>query len=333
MSGFVVDVDTHTADTLNGIRVGQGASNSSLAQSNSTTTLTERPRITYHGYKRPGYELPLANGIPLRILALGASTTRGDSPEEVDHNGFRRPLRERLTGIGNMVNFVGTDRLGNMTDNDITAGPGVQVDTIHGMAEQIVGQAKPNLILLNAGTNDCLMHVDIDNFYKRYDSLVQYLLMASHRTTIVLGTLLPTWDKQFDGREDVFRVNPQIRKLVKIYQKQGLPVVLAEMQGPDGIQDQNLAEDGMHPGNAGYEMMATKLYEAIVEADARGFLQPAEAVKWIPDDGEEGRKDKAYNRWLAQQQKLEKSKRVQEESELARMEAELELLRQQRNAS
>jgi lysophospholipase L1-like esterase len=244
-SGVVVEVDTHTPNTLNGIRVGNVPANSSLAQSNATA-MVERPTIVYTGYSRPGYEAPLANGIPLRILALGASTTRGDSPVEVDNNGFRRPLRQKLTALGHQVNFVGTERLGNMTDNDITAGPGVQVDTIHEMATHIVSQSKPNLILVNAGTNDCLMHVDIDNFYKRYDNLVQYLLMASHKATIVLGTLLPTWDTRFNGREDVFRVNPQIRRLAKIYQKQGLPIVLAEMQGPDGIQDQNLAEDGRY---------------------------------------------------------------------------------------
>lgn len=247
MSGFVVDVDTRvlSSSTLNGVHMGHAQSNSSAARFNATpAVLEERPHIMYTAYQRPGYELPLAHGIPLRILALGASTTRGDSPVQVDNNGFRRPLRQRLTSLGHKVNFVGTDRLGNMTDNDIVAGPGVQLDTIHGMAEQITGYAKPNLILVNAGTNDCLMHVDINNFYKRFDSLVQYLFMASHRATLVVGTLLPTWDTRFNGREDVFRVNPQIRRLVKIYQKQGLPVVLAEMQGPDGIQDENLAEDG-----------------------------------------------------------------------------------------
>lgn len=245
MSGFVVDVDTHTnSNVLNGIRIGHMPSNSS---SNGTIApLKERPSMTYKGYQRPGYELPLAKGIPLRILAVGASTTRGDSPVEVDNNGFRRPLRNRLTALGHKVNFVGTDRLGNMTDNDVLAGPGAQVHIINQMVKPFAVRSKPNVILVNAGTNDCLMHVDIENFYQRYDSLIQYLLMASHRATIVIGTLLPTWNTWFNGREDVFRVNPQLRRLVKIYQKQGLPVVLAEMQGPDGIQDENLAEDGKY---------------------------------------------------------------------------------------
>lgn len=249
MSGVAVDHDVHTnkADVLNGIRVGHVPSNSSRPSNGTISALKERPAMTYTGYNRPGYEIPFAKGIPLRIMALGASTTRGDSPVEVDNNGFRRPLRQRLTALGHKVNFVGNDRLGNMTDNDIVAGPGAQVHIIHEFAKQFTAKSKPNLILVNAGTNDCLVHVDIDNFYKRYDALVQYLLMASHKATIVIATLLPTWNTWFNGREDVFRVNPQLRRLVKIYQKQGLPVVLAEMQGPDGIQDENLAEDGKYP--------------------------------------------------------------------------------------
>ncbi|KAI2614976.1 carbohydrate esterase family 3 protein [Hypoxylon sp. NC1633] len=279
-------------------------------------------------YARPGYELPLANGVALRIMALGASTTRGDSPEEgIDNNGFRRPLRERLVSIGNKVNFVGTQRLGNMTDNDIEAYPGVHTATIHGNAERAVPLSMPNLFLVNAGSNDCFQHVDIDNFYLRYDALVQYLLKASPRSTLIICTILPTWDTRFNGREDVFRVNPQIRRLAKIYQSQGLPIVLADLQGPDGIQDGNLAEDGMHPGTAGYEMMATKMYEAIVEADARGFLQPPEPVPGILDDGDEERKDEDYMNMLDEKQKKDNATAMAEQRILESMLAEMVKMR------
>jgi lysophospholipase L1-like esterase len=275
-------------------------------------------------YKRPGYELPLADGMPLRIMALGASTTRGDSPEKgIDNNGFRRPLRERLTKIGNPVNFVGTQRLGNMTDNDIEAYPGVPTHRIHFHAQKAVPARKPNLFLINAGSNDCFQHIDIDNFYKRYDALVQYCLKASPRSTVIMSTILPTWDKRFNGREDVWRVNPQIRRLAKIYQEQGKPVVLAELQGPDGVQDENLAEDGMHPGTAGYEMMATKMFEAIVEADAKGFLQTPEPIMGILDDGDDERKDEVYYAKLEQQQTIENATLTAEQAEIDRMKTEL----------
>ncbi|KAI0385087.1 carbohydrate esterase family 3 protein [Hypomontagnella monticulosa] len=285
-------------------------------------------------YLRPGYELPLANGIPLRIMALGASTTRGDSTEEgVDNNGFRRPLREKLTTIGNKVNFVGTQRLGNMTDNDIEAYPGVTTETIHGNAERAVPKSMPNLFLVNAGSNDCFQHVDIDNFYKRYDALVRYLLDASPRSTVIICTVLPTWDKRFNGREEVWRVNPQIRRLAHIYKTQELPVVLAELQGPDGIQDGNLGPDGMHPGTPGYEMMATKMYEAIVEADAKGFLQPPVPVEGVLDDGDDERKDEEYWKWTEEKQRLDQALAAAEQKEIDKMLAELAKVKKEKPSS
>ncbi|KAI1818573.1 carbohydrate esterase family 3 protein [Poronia punctata] len=279
-------------------------------------------------YKRPGFELPLADGMPLRIMALGASTTRGDSPEKgIDNNGFRRPLREKLTKIGNPVNFVGTQRLGNMTDNDIEAYPGVPTHRIHFHAQKAVPSRRPNVFLINAGSNDCFQHIDIDNFFKRYDALVQYCLKASPRSTVIMSTILPTWDKRFNGREDVWRVNPQIRRLAKIYQEEGLPVVLAELQGPDGVQDENLAEDGMHPGTAGYEMMATKMFEAIVEADAKGFLQSPETVMGILDDGDDERKDDAYYAYQEQLEAMENAHMAAEQAEMDRMKEALTAMR------
>ncbi|RWA05150.1 hypothetical protein EKO27_g9952 [Xylaria grammica] len=323
-NGFKNGVSYVTGDGSPGKFSGGGIAYVSSNSSNSSLGHGTTKYWKSKAFKRPGYELPLADGMPLRIMALGASTTRGDSPEKgIDNNGFRRPLREKLTKIGNPVNFVGTQRLGNMTDNDIEAYPGVPTHRIHFHAKKAVPSRKPNVFLINAGSNDCFQHIDIDNFYKRYDALVQYCLEASPRSTVIVSTILPTWDKRFNGREDVWRVNPQIRRLAKIYQEQGLPVVLAELQGPDGVQDENIAEDGMHPGTAGYEMMATKMFEAIVEADARGFLQTPETIMGILDDGDEERKDDAYFAHLEQQQAYENATISAEQSEMDRMKAEL----------
>ncbi|KAI1361116.1 SGNH hydrolase-type esterase domain-containing protein [Xylaria arbuscula] len=311
--------DGHSAQFGGGgiIYVSSNSSNSSIGHG-TTKYWKSKP------FKRPGFELPLADGMPLRIMALGASTTRGDSPEKgIDNNGFRRPLREKLVSIGNPVNFVGSQRLGNMTDNDIEAYPGVPTHRILAHAKTAVPSRKPNLFLLNAGSNDCFQHIDIPNFYKRYDLLVEYCLSASPRSTIIMSTILPTWDKRFNGREDVWKVNAQIRKLAKIYAEQGKPVVLAELQGPDGIQDGNIAEDGMHPGTAGYEMMATKMFEAIVEADAKGFLQSPEPIMGVLDDGDEERHNDAYFAMLEQQHTMDNATMVIEQAEIEKMKAEL----------
>lgn len=272
----------------------------------------ERPKP----YRRPGFEAPLANGIPFRIMCLGASTSRGDTPTNgSDGNGFRRPLRQRLTSIGNMVNFVGTQHTGNMTDNEVEAYPGMRVGVVHQHARRVVPRTKPNLFLLNDGSNDAFQHFDLPRFYVRYDALVRYLLEASPRAAVVMATLLPTTDRIWKGRDAVLEVNRQLRRLGEIYRRQGRPVVLVDMAAPDGIQDETLAADGMHPNLAGYEMMARILFEGLLEADARGFLQPPEPLPDIPDDGEDGKKSDLYELyWAVQHEKEDERRRVEEDA-------------------
>ncbi|KAK8131754.1 carbohydrate esterase family 3 protein [Apiospora sp. TS-2023a] len=274
------------------------------------------------GYQRPGYERPLANGLPLRIMAIGASTTRGD--EGFDNNGFRRPVRDYLTSIGNPVNFVGPHRVGNMTDNDIEAWPGARTEVMHHRAEHSLPFMKPNLVLANLGSNDCFQNFDIPNFYKRYYEFVEYVFEASPRATLIMGTLLPTTETQrFNASERVVEVNRQLRLLYKILQKEKRAVVLAEMMGPDGIHPENLGKDLMHPNDAGYEMMGRIIVQAIIEADAKGFLRPAEPVYGILQDGNLERQDDAYKAWAEAKRIEEAAAKDQEEAAVASMEGEL----------
>ncbi|KAK8121382.1 carbohydrate esterase family 3 protein [Apiospora kogelbergensis] len=275
------------------------------------------------GYQRPGYERPLANGLALRIMAIGASTTRGD--EGFDNNGFRRPVREWLTGIGNPVNFVGPHRVGNMTDNDLEAWPGARTEVMHHRAEHSLPLLKPNLVLANLGSNDCFQDFDIPNFYKRYYQFVDYVFAASPRATLVMGTLLPTTETaRFNAGARVVEVNRQLRRLHRILQKEKRPVVLAEMMGPDGIHPENLGPDLMHPNDAGYEMMGRIIVQAIIEADAKGFLRPAEPVYGVLQDGDLERPQDDAARAAAEAHRADdEAAREEEETAVAAMEAEL----------
>lgn len=274
------------------------------------------------GHKRPGYELPVGGGMPLRIMAIGASTTRGD--ESFDNNGFRRPIREHLVSIGNPVNFVGSQRVGNMSDNEIEAYPGQRTEVMHRHAEEVVPKMKPNLFLINLGANDCFQHFDIPNFYKRYYAFINYLLQASPRATIIMGTLLPSTETvRFNAAADIALVNQQMHRLYKIFQAEGKPVVMADMTGPEGILDTDLGPDGMHPSSAGYVRMGQIMLRAIIEADARGFLRPAEPVYGIIQDGNLEHQDVEYGRWVDAQRLLEQKRRKVEEEEIRKMTAEL----------
>lgn len=233
---------------------------------------------------------PLANGIPLRVMFLGASVTRGDV--SVGNLGFRSPLRDQLAALGNPINFVGSQRLGAFKDNDLEAFKGNRIDQIHEHSTHIVPQTKPNVFVLHVGSNDCLQKFDTVNAGKRMRDLINYLLKISPRATVVMSTLLTN---TVPSKEPcILDINIQIRKLASALQREGRPVVLAEMHCEQGLPDRplpmDISADGTHPFDHGYALMADIFFEAFLEADKRGFFKTPEE-NGIPDDGELERAD------------------------------------------
>lgn len=88
----------------------------------------------------------------LRILPLGDSITWG-FVNGAGSNGYRERLLANLKSSGYTVDFVGTQKSGNMADNDNQGFSGYTISQIRGVAGG--GLAfKPNVVLLHAGTND-----------------------------------------------------------------------------------------------------------------------------------------------------------------------------------
>ncbi|KAK8119568.1 carbohydrate esterase family 3 protein [Apiospora kogelbergensis] len=297
-----------------------------------------RPFISYQGYKRPGYDLPLTRAIPFRIMAMG-------SPAAFDHaasedggadndNGYRLVLRERLTKLGHKVNYVGDTKRGNMMDAEVVAAAPDKPRTVaalHELAGQVVPGSKPNVYIVSTGAEDAFRHLDVARFYVRLDALVRYLVDASHRSTVVLTTLpLPHDGGEQNGvREETVYINDQIRRLVAIYGKERQPVVLADLQGPDAAPPSPLNGGGGEHAKAAAasaaETAALKIFEALVEADAQGYLQPPEQVEGIPDDGDWDARttSEAFRQWEADKDKYYAQQKQNDENEISHMEAEL----------
>lgn len=280
---------------------------------------------TNKGYKRPGFELPLANGIPLRIMGLGASTVFG--AESSDQTGWRRTFRQRLVRAGNPVNMVGAARTGNIIDNDVEAYPGVRLDQIYHHAKQSLPLYKPNIVILYAGSNDNFQNASLPELFKRYHALAELIFELSPNAALVMGTLIPTTETQRWGGQDRVRdCNTQLRRVFRVLEREGKTVVLVEMGDSDGVQIENLTWDHMHPTAAGYEIMSRKFFEGVVEADAKGFIRPAEPVTSIsiPDHGESSRiTDEIREQWAEE----DKAKLVAEQVEEDAVTAMIEELR------
>ncbi|KAI0521494.1 SGNH hydrolase-type esterase domain-containing protein [Xylaria bambusicola] len=230
----------------------------------------------------------IADGTPLRIMCLGASIVRGELSS--DSNGFRNTLRGDLATLGAPINMVGSQRNGVMPDNDFEAYGGNRVKQIHDHAKAIVPKQKPNIFIINVGTNNVLQRRDVDVAGKHMEAFIDYLLSASPRSTVVLSTLLTN---TVPNREPlILDINQQLRTLYSKYEN-NTAVVLAELHPSEGLagrpQVEDISGDGSHPTDRGYEIMGHILADAVKEADEKGYLRwPEDGLAY---DGEKGRLD------------------------------------------
>ncbi|KAL2819388.1 hypothetical protein BJX63DRAFT_428611 [Aspergillus granulosus] len=217
---------------------------------------------------------------PLRILPLGASITWGLASS--DNNGYRKALRDQLRSDGFDVNMVGSRSNGEMADNDVEATSGYIIDEVRAAAANSLIY-KPNVVLINAGTNDCRRNLAIDTAGERMRALIMDLLTApdmSH-TLIVLSTLLQSGNEITMSNQPL--VNAQYRNLVTDLRGKGHNIVLAEMDPQDGEGSNRLTypdsfADVTHPNDQGYKIMASIWYDAIKAAVSQGMISPAAEV-------------------------------------------------------
>ncbi|KAJ5214936.1 hypothetical protein N7468_010615 [Penicillium chermesinum] len=209
----------------------------------------------------------------LRILPLGASITWGYLSST--GNGYRKPLRDQLRYAGYEVDMVGTKQNGDMVDRDVEAHIGDVITQVQTAAKGSL-QYKPNVVLINAGTNDCLQSLDIPNAGARMKTLIDMLLDSGFDTTVVLSTLIPCADSV--GESHRGSVNSQYRDLVTQMQGEKKKVVLADMDPPQPSPANGWLDlstdyaDPIHPNDVGYSKMADVWYQAIHSAITAGYI-------------------------------------------------------------
>ncbi|KAI1820427.1 carbohydrate esterase family 3 protein [Xylaria intraflava] len=242
---------------------------------NSRSTCRLPPREDGDGF---------SNGLWLRIMPLGASITYG--LKSSDGNGYRDYLRDMIVDNGNDVNMVGSRRNGTMEDNDVEGWPGFIIDQVHTKAKAAVPKYKPNVVLINLGTNDCTGNISIPKAGERMTSLLNDVYKGSPNATVILSTLLVRSDER--AQACVLDVNEQYKMVATVQRKKGARLVLVDMQPPAGPTTAELV-DGTHPTDEGYAKMATIWFDGIAEADKAGFLQPKVAIpgnaNGVPDRG------------------------------------------------
>ncbi|KAB5542692.1 hypothetical protein GE09DRAFT_1136165 [Coniochaeta sp. 2T2.1] len=202
----------------------------------------------------------------LRILPLGASITQGFA--STDGNGYRKHLRNFLRFQGWKVNMVGTKHDGTMADNDNEGHPGAWV---HEIREKLpnVANLKPNLVLINAGTNDCQNRQDPKQTANNMAAMLDEIYQRWPDTTVILSTLVKSGSSDAGIVSCTAAVSQEYRALV--YNKyRGYRISLANIY--DAIQLNQIA-DGIHPNDEGYKLFAA-VWAASINRVAKKIKPP-----------------------------------------------------------
>ncbi len=206
---------------------------------------------------------------PARIMPLGASITWGTS--STDGNGYREALRRHLADdAGVAIDMVGSQRSGTAADNDNEGHPGYRIDAVAAGADAWIAAARPDVVLLNAGTNDMLQNYDVVNAPARLSALVDQILRAAPAATVVVSTLVPNPDATVESRVRAY--NAQLPGIVQAKAAAGRKVRLADLHANLTLTD--IGSDRIHPTDGGYRKLADVWYSALQPVLGAGRAWP-----------------------------------------------------------
>ncbi len=204
-----------------------------------------------------------AAAAPLRILPLGASLTYGFG--STDGNGYRELLRRHLVDeAGLPIDYVGSLQSGNSTDRDNEGHSGYRIDQVAGGVDGWIAAARPDVVLLNAGTNDMGQNYQLPTAPDRLSALVDQILRDAPNVVVVMSTLVPSRA----SNANVQAFNARVPAITQAKSAAGKRVYLADLNSALSLAD--IGPDGIHPTDAGYAKIADRWYATLQPALSLG---------------------------------------------------------------
>ncbi|THV52258.1 hypothetical protein BGAL_0084g00180 [Botrytis galanthina] len=226
------------------------------------------PNVNTRGYNSTRSNDTISNvtrsSNSLRIQPLGNSITYGFLSS--DGNGFRLGLRNLLTSAGNTVQYVGSVRAGNMSDNFNEGHPGAIISQIAEYAKLSLPE-DPNLVLLMAGTNDMNNFDNVTTAPDRLSGLIDEITSAVPNVTLIVAQLTPASNNTVDAAMVEF--NSKIPDIVAAKVSAGQKVSTVNMMDYVTVND---LVDGLHPTDYGYQQMAKAWFAGIQQVQKNGWI-------------------------------------------------------------
>ncbi|KAG9238982.1 hypothetical protein BJ875DRAFT_415175 [Amylocarpus encephaloides] len=209
-------------------------------------------------------DTPVGDSAFLRVLPIGDSITWGSHSS--DRNGYRNTLHNLLTKRGNSVDFVGSVPSGTMEDNQHEGHRGETISQISASSSEGI-HAGVNLVLLHAGTNDANLGIDIEHAAQRLKKLMEKIWKYNPTAVILVCQIIPSSTHEIQERIELF--NSLIPGVVQTFIAAKKRVVMVKMNEAVDVAD---LDDNLHPKDEGYVKMANTWFDAINEADSKGWI-------------------------------------------------------------
>ncbi|KAF2167810.1 carbohydrate esterase family 3 protein [Zasmidium cellare ATCC 36951] len=223
-------------------------------------TLNNALTLAFMGPTVSAAVLPSRAVADLRIMPMGASITRGVASS--DENGYRLDLRNLLQADGNSVTYVGTVSFGNMSNNWNEGHPGYVIEEVDNVTlTDGCYDYLPNVILLNAGTNDCnIPGKDPETAPQRYSTLLANIRQHAPDAVVIASSLVPNLKDSTD--ECIQKLNPGLYEAVQNASSAGQKTGWVDMYNVVPKSEIH-TNDSTHPTDAGYQLMADAWYKEI----------------------------------------------------------------------
>ncbi|GAA4635351.1 hypothetical protein GCM10023196_080480 [Actinoallomurus vinaceus] len=220
------------------------------AQAESQTRPTDRPPSSATNAPRPASP-------PLRVMPLGDSITDGLQVP----GGYRTDLWQFMAADGMAADFVGSQASGpaQLPDRDHEGHPGWRMGQIYLQVRSWLRSYRPQVVLLDIGTNDILQNKELEHAPSRLSMLINLITTTSPETRVYVATIGPFARPIDEARAQ--RYNAAIPTITRSLAQRGRRVQTVDMHAALGKGD--LASDGIHPTAGGYSKMAARWYSAL----------------------------------------------------------------------
>ncbi|KAL8948177.1 MAG: hypothetical protein Q9222_005610 [Ikaeria aurantiellina] len=194
-------------------------------------------------------------------MPLGDSITVGypGNPS----NGYRKRLSSLLSVNGNTIDFIGSHRDGDFTNNRHEGQSAAKITTISGNADITLPQ-RPNVVPLLAGTNDLGVTT---NAPQQLADLIDKIHQRCPDAAILVSNLIHRGDPSYNSQAVTF--NNQLQSLVQSRRNSGQHIFLVDQYTAITA---DLLVDKVHPTPAGYDKMADVWNTALQQVDSLGWI-------------------------------------------------------------